>query len=78
MSGPVQSSYSGPAAQFPNGPLSNIESCGAAAAHSETAGVIAGGFKSQLADGTLVRGGGSVESHGTESHGIGVNANHSA
>ena len=73
--GPTQGtpSYTGPSSQFPAGPLSNIEAAGAAQREVGTPGSVAGSLKAELAQGTLVRGGGSVESHG-----IGVNANHSA
>jgi hypothetical protein len=73
--GPAQGtpSYTGPSSQFPTGPLSNVEAAGAAQRTVGTPGSIAGALKAELAQGTLVRGGGSIESHG-----VGVNANHTA
>jgi hypothetical protein len=75
MTGATQGtpSYTGPTSQFPSGPLSNVESFGAGQAHSETPGAVAGALRGELTTGTLVRSGGSIESHG-----IGVNANHTA
>lgn len=75
MSGATQGtpSYSGPSSQFPTGPLSTVESFGAGQRDVGTPGSIAGSIKAELTAGTLVRGGGSIESHG-----VGVNANHTA
>jgi hypothetical protein len=73
--GPAQGppAFTGPSSQFPTGPLSTVESFGAAQSHDQTVGAIAGAFKAELSQGTLVRGGGSIESHG-----IGAKADHSA
>jgi len=65
--------YSGPSAKFPTGPLSNVESFGAGQTRGGTPGAIAGSIKQELTQGTFVRGGGSVESHG-----IGVNTDRHA